>query len=322
MPTEQPDNSTITSRIVVAAARVCSIAVSVGIVVRLTVQDRYPVLAAAFYMLSPASISGFAALAALLFRVGRKRTSAGRMAFVALACMAWVAISMFHFHSQSQRTSETVRVLFWNVYRGPFGWESILHSIHEENADVVVVAEYGPKRLPPDFWRHNFPGHPYRILLPREVAVVSKYPIHDSETIHHSVRGLYHRLMLSIGQQDVSLMVCDLPSRPYHRRSESIQRVTEMAAGMQGQPSLIVGDMNTPVDSVHFDELRSSYRNAFEVGGFGYHATWPMPLPVLAIDHCWVSRHIDVVACRIKWTVSSDHRPVVADLIVGTTADY
>ncbi len=183
---------------------------------------------------------------------------------------------------------------------------------------MVVLAEFGKKRLPPDFWRNNFPDHPYQRVLPREVAVVSKHPIHKSKTIHHSDRGLYHRLTLSIAEQDVALMVCDLPSRPYHHRSESIRRVTEMAAQMKGQPSLIVGDMNTPIDSVHFNELRHTYRNAFAVGGQGYHATWPMPLPVVAIDHCWISRHIDVVACRIKWTVSSDHRPIVADLIINT----
>ncbi|MDG1897377.1 MAG: hypothetical protein P8J37_20975 [Fuerstiella sp.] len=124
--------------------------------------------------------------------------------------------------------------------------------------------------------------------------------------------------MLSIGDHDVALIVCDLPSRPYHRRSESIQRVTRIAAKSSDQPSVIVGDMNTPVDSVHFQQLRSRYRNAFAAGGHGYHATWPMPLPVIAIDHCWVSRHINVAACRLKWTFSSDHRPIVADLIIGT----
>ncbi len=314
MPTERPDKKTISCRFVITAARVCSLAVCVGIVVRMTVQDRYPVLAAAFYMLSPACICGCATLAALLFHVGRNRTNAKRMAVVALACTAWVAMSMFHFHGQSDRTTKTVRVLFWNVYRAPFGWD----SIHEENADVVVLAEFGESRLPPDFWRNNFPNHPYKRILPREVAVVSKHPIHKGEAAHHSSRGLYHRLVLSIDGQDVSLMVCDVPSRPYHRRSESIRRVTEMATEFRNQPSLIVGDMNTPVDSVHFDELRHSYRNAFAVAGRGYHATWPMPLPVLAIDHCWVSRHIEVVACRIKWTVSSDHRPIVADMLIST----
>ena len=321
MPTGQPANRTIRSRLATAAARVCSLAVCVGIVVRMTVQDRYPALAAAFYMLSPASICGCAVLAALLFRVGRNRSSGRRMAVVALVCMAWVAMSMFHFHSQAIRTAETARVLFWNVFRGPFGWDSILQSIHQENADVIVLAEFGKSRLPPNFWRKNFPDHPHRRILPREVAVVSKYPIGNSKTIHHNVQGMCHRLTLSIGEQDVSLMVCDLPSRPYHRRSKSVQQVTEMAAEMKDRPSLIVGDMNTPVNSVHFSQLRQSYRNAFEVGGQGYHATWPMPLPVLAIDHCWVSRHIDIVACRIKWTLSSDHRPIVTDLSIRRAAD-
>jgi hypothetical protein len=57
------------------------------------------------------------------------------------------------------------------------------------------------------------------------------------------------------------------------------------------------------------------YQNAFAAGGQGHHATWPMPLRVIAIDHSWISRHIEVAARRIKWTLSSDRRPIVADLI-------
>ena len=317
MSIEQPDCPAIRVRLFGAAARLCSLIVCVGIVVRIAVQDRYPVFAAVFYMLSPASICGCAGLAAALFRAGRHRTGAGRMVGVAAACAVWCVTSMFHFHAQTDRTSEAVRVVFWNVYRGPFGWNSILRSIHEEDADVVVLAEVGTKRLPSGFWRRNFPNHPYRMLLPREMAVVSKHPVHESETIHHDGKGLCHRVVLSIGEQNVSLIVCDLPSRPYYRRADSIKRVTNIAAEISGQPSLIVGDMNTPVDSVHFDRIRTMYQNAFAAGGQGYHATWPMPLPVIAIDHCWVSRHIDVAACRIKWTLSSDHRPLVADLIIG-----
>jgi vancomycin resistance protein VanJ len=317
MSTEQPDCPAIRVRFFVAAARLFSLTACVGIIVRMAVQDRYPVLAVVFYMFSPASICGCAGLAALLFRVGQNRKGAGRMMLVAVACAVWCVTAMFHFHAQADRTAETVRIVFWNVYRGPFGWNSILHSIHEEDADVVVLAEVGTKRLPSDFLERSFPNHPHRLLLPREMAVVSKHPVHESETIHHSARGLYHRVVLSIGGQDVSLIVCDLPSRPYYQRADSIQRVTRIAAEISGQPSLIVGDMNTPVDSVHFDRIRTMYQNAFAVGGHGYHATWPMPLPVIAIDHCWVSRHIEVAACRIKWTLSSDHRPLVADLVIG-----
>ena len=91
-----------------------------------------------------------------------------------------------------------------------------------------------------------------------------------------------------------------------------------MASQYADHPTIIVGDFNTPVDSVFLNPIRQTYRHAFEVAGTGYLATWPIPAPVIAIDHCWVSKHIDVTACRIKWALHSDHRPIVTDLSINS----
>ncbi len=124
MPTERPDNQTIRIRFLIAAARVCSLAVCVGIVVRITVQDRYPAFAAVFYMLSPASIVGSAGLAALLFRVGRNRTSARRMACVALGCHVHVSLPSTIKHNPENGTYSVLERLSRPIR---MGFDSAFH---------------------------------------------------------------------------------------------------------------------------------------------------------------------------------------------------
>ncbi|MGH7455080.1 MAG: hypothetical protein ACRENG_27240, partial [bacterium] len=66
--------------------------------------------------------------------------------------------------------------------------------------------------------------------------------------------------------------------------------------------------------SVLFESFRQYLNHAFESGGSGFAETWPIPLPVLAIDHIWVSKKIKVISCNLNWSRLSDHRPVEASI--------
>lgn len=211
--------------------------------------------------------------------------------------------------------------MFWNVFRGYFGWDSIVRSINEEDPDLIVLAEVAKYRLPEEFWDNKFPDHTEVVFLPREVVVLSKYPVIARTEHHQSWKGSYQRLQLRINDQDLNLLIADVPSPPAYKRDQPIGLIEDMAAQYADGPAMLVGDFNTPVDSVFLNPIRNNYRHAFEVTGNGYLATWPMPAPVIAIDHCWVSKHIEVTACKIKWTIHSDHRPIVTDVTISKTAN-
>jgi endonuclease/exonuclease/phosphatase family metal-dependent hydrolase len=72
-------------------------------------------------------------------------------------------------------------------------------------------------------------------------------------------------------------------------------------------PKLVLGDFNTPGDSVWFVGLRRNYSEVLETAGSGLLATWPFPVPLLGLDHIWVSSGL-VPRCagkRSGWR--SDH---------------
>jgi vancomycin resistance protein VanJ len=80
------------------------------------------------------------------------------------------------------------------------------------------------------------------------------------------------------------------------------------------EPVVIMGDVNTPSDSVQFRTLRKKFRNAFETGGRGNVTTWPMPCPVLAIDHIWTSGRVEVPRAWHVSSLQSDQAAVIAEL--------
>jgi len=81
------------------------------------------------------------------------------------------------------------------------------------------------------------------------------------------------------------------------------------------RPMIVCGDFNTPPRGVVYGMLAGEWEDAAYVrSGFGY--TFASTLPVLRIDYIWHSP--DLLATRTETPAStgSDHRPVVADLIV------
>lgn len=79
------------------------------------------------------------------------------------------------------------------------------------------------------------------------------------------------------------------------------------------QNTIIAGDFNMPPRGVVYRRIAGQYRNAFSAGnGFGY--TYRSSLPVLRIDHIFLSPDLRPVRCRTIGTRVSDHRPVVAEV--------
>jgi endonuclease/exonuclease/phosphatase family metal-dependent hydrolase len=110
------------------------------------------------------------------------------------------------------------------------------------------------------------------------------------------------------------VLLVDAVVRPFSNRREMIDEVFELARETPEIPTIVMGDFNTPTDSVWFDEVRNDYDHAFEQAGRGMLTTWPAPAPILAIDHVWLSRQLRADCASIGWSWASDHRPIVVDL--------
>jgi endonuclease/exonuclease/phosphatase (EEP) superfamily protein YafD len=81
-------------------------------------------------------------------------------------------------------------------------------------------------------------------------------------------------------------------------------------------PSLVIaGDFNTPVESPIYREGWGGYRNAFSRTGFGFGMTRYNGWIRVRIDHVLARGEWRAIRARVGPDVSSDHRPVVAEVV-------
>lgn len=87
------------------------------------------------------------------------------------------------------------------------------------------------------------------------------------------------------------------------------------------RPRIVAGDLNAPESSAVVKTLlHTGLRDAFSSAGFGYgythgHSLKP-GLSLLRIDHILVSDSIGVVDADVGGKIASEHRPVIADLLL------
>jgi endonuclease/exonuclease/phosphatase family metal-dependent hydrolase len=90
-------------------------------------------------------------------------------------------------------------------------------------------------------------------------------------------------------------------------------------------PVVVMGDFNDrPVSVVH-KELRRHFTDAFRAAGRGDGTTFQYGPMRLRLDHIYVGRGVEVVACAVRRRgaarVGSDHRPLVAEIEISPGAE-
>ncbi len=296
-------------RLVVGAAFVGFVLVATSVALRLTVRDRVPVLAAVFYGTPPALDVAGALFACVVFVRGGRRRLAASAGALAAASLGLFAFGTFRF--ADARPPGAVRGVHWNVAHGFWGWPRIAATLASFDPDVVWLSESDDESAEEDdALRAALPGR--MIVHERSgLAVIVRGDATCADRARVGDGGRLARSRLVVGGRAFEAVHIDVPSSPLARRAPIFENVLRYVTPRLGAPLLVVGDFNTPRDSASFDAWRGPLVHAFETVGRGCDATWPIPLPVLSIDHVWSGGGLAVRTCEIKWTGRSDHMPVV-----------
>ena len=208
--------------------------------------------------------------------------------------------------------SETkdLKVVFWNACRIHRGWDNVTAEVRSWDADVIALVEAGVgSEETREHWKKGCPG--YKVsLLGAGIVLLTRGESGES-TVHEFADGSRARQILTtVNGQALNLVIVDIYASPFSSRREPLMQLAQVVSPLASATTLVLGDFNTPADSALLEPMRSQYTLAFDLAGQGYRATWPLPLPVLAIDQVWASASVDVTSCRHLWTLASDHRPV------------
>ncbi|MFG0335148.1 MAG: endonuclease/exonuclease/phosphatase family protein [Maioricimonas sp. JB049] len=289
--------------------------VVVGVVLHATVRDRWVVTSLFFYSLPPIVIAVLAGLSAwALWRDLSPRTARAGALAVFLLLVGWSQVHSWRLGPAPGVPQDVVRVVFWNTCRLSAGKERIARAVGQLDADIIALCEAGEAtEAQRALWQSACPGY--------DVTFLGTGLIVLTRGVSGGVRGYSLSHETEVRQLDVELpsgrvtcLLVDVASNPASSRRPALRELAGIAETMSDRPLLILGDFNTPGDSVLFRPLRREHVNAFEQTGRGFGPTWPVPLPVLDIDQIWTNRHVEVRDCHIGWKWVSDHRPVYASV--------
>jgi len=241
----------------------------------------------------------------------------------------------------------------YNVHRclGPGGRDSIAEITSvcaDAQADVIALQELDAPETDEDDGAHHardlatqlgmqlmfcrtfrrgvgYYGH---ALLSRHKLELKKVTTFASPHVDAEPRGaIWARATLpgTTGPRTLDIISTHLGVHRNERAAQSRELLGESWLGSpdMGRPCLLCGDMNAvPQASSTYRRFTSRLRDAQRLlEGHRPRPTFPSRLPVLRLDHVFVSDDVAVRAVNVPWNgrsrAASDHLPLIVDLELG-----
>ena len=209
-----------------------------------------------------------------------------------------------------------MRLVYWNAGRPESRRAQCVSYLQSLRGDIIAVGESNvyTDALTAE-WREGFRGR--SVIQRGGFLLITPEPPVSIEIGRLNDRGDYLLARCLVKDRAITLLLVDLESRVTYSKAAPFARLNEIIAARRDEPLVILGDFNTPRDSVHFDPWRANFREAFDSAGHGFAETWPTFFPLLRIDHCWLGPRWRAVHTELGRSFLSDHRAIITDLTPG-----
>jgi endonuclease/exonuclease/phosphatase (EEP) superfamily protein YafD len=213
-----------------------------------------------------------------------------------------------------------VRVMSFNTWSGNSNVEALAAEIERNDPDIAVLLEFGPeKRAVLERLRAKYGFQEDCMHLEHcSMAVISKYPIADSESHGEWVGPPMIRVRFGKELGDLTVIGTHAIHFPFLKAQlTQLGQLADLVRRLPG-PRVVMGDFNaTPSSRMLLSfEQRSGLRRLD-----GWLPSWParLQIPQLAIDHVFASEEVkSLEQVRIGDNAGSDHFPLVVRFAVPT----
>lgn len=288
----------------------------VGVLLQFGIKDRYPIIDLLFYAMPKPCLLGLAVTLLVWPQSGLKARGWAAIFAIGLGVMwgqgSWRSEPPTP--SQPRVESEEVRILFWNLCRPKGLHQGMVDLMKEFQPHFAAFVE--PGKMNAEEFRHTYKGllPGYQMTwMPRGILWFSRFPYRYRAQGKLESIGAFTRFEVQSLGPDFPVVVADVYPLPFRSREGQLKELLDHAQGRSD--AIMMGDFNTPLESVWLDPYRERYTQALEQAGKGFKETWPLGLPLLSLDHLWLGRDWEVVEARKVWKVPhSDHAALLVTL--------
>lgn len=270
-------------------------------------RDRFWLSGLMFYLPTPV-LCAWLALAAWRSRGGGSARTR-RVFFTVLLAGPLLFVLVIENHWQflspaAPVTGRSLRLVHWNICRPVFSWHRQCDVLLGLNADVIVLSEVTASVRHTDLSGYN-------VIRLGDMLVAARGPLQASGSLVRGGAMQAHEVRCELESGPLRIIVGDMTSKLMLHRDPWLQPLIDVAR--ERQAHFVVGDMNAPRRSRAFAPLPDGFRHAYDAVGNGWSYTWPVPLPVLAIDQCICGPGIRPLQYELQSTLLSDHRIQILD---------
>ena len=277
-----------------------------GLLLQLVFRDRWALLATPFYALPKPCL---ALLGWLLALIPGRRAVRGAAALTGLSLLGWwLAVSWRGPAPPAPSPADrpALRLLFWNLDRPPGFDAELVELVREQQPDLAACVEPGARAGEwLEAYRRALPEYQVE-WMPRGILWLAKTPSRCRARGKLGDIGAFARFEVEHAGRRFPVVVADVFAHWTRSRRGQLGEVLEQAQGRAD--ALLLGDFNTPWESVWFDAYRGPFQHAWQTAGQGLQETWPLGLPLLSLDHVWAGRDWEILEARTLWRLrGSDH---------------
>lgn len=200
-------------------------------------------------------------------------------------------------------------VIFWNTAnRRNIHVEILSENIKTINPDIISLVE-AENASEEDLitLTIEFPDYEFQILEGDMLIGVKgkiKNVIYTNQPYNYDINFVEAQLQ----NTTVWIAITDTFQSPTMDKRHTLGTVLQLVS--EKNADLIVGDFNTPYESVHFNDYKTNY-TSFHDYGQGFSATWPFGIPLLELDQIYVSKRFAPLLLQKKYYDVSDHAMLI-----------
>jgi hypothetical protein len=239
----------------------------------------------------------------LVYALGRQHRKAFLAVTVALPPLGFVGFVENRFTRLLPLASpDSLRLVHWNI-GGALGEHGTQPVLLADQADLYVLSEIGAGQSVRAFTAAL--GPPYQASVFGNMAVVGKGSVRPRGWLLNRNRVRAQSVVWEYARHSVTLLVVDLPADIRIPRAPMLEEVMHLVE--RDRFDLVIGDFNAPRRSLALSRLPAGYRHAYDTAGAGFGYTWPVPVPMYALDQCIHSSRVTPMRYDLLWSLHSDH---------------
>lgn len=273
------------------------------LIIHFILKDRFYLTGIVFYAFPLPIIFLISVILLVVFFYDKKLKIILSLAFL---CLTFFWFKNYYFLDNSDERNEKGKTLvLWNVNKQEdFNINQLKEITENKNIETIFLVEAIHEES--DYKNKVEKELPdYKIeYLKGNMIVASKNKIETLNSIQiNQDLNLNH-----IRVDNETYLLVDIYASPIHYKKDALNKVIEYAT--KNNIDVILGDFNTPYESVHFEKFKNNY-TSFRAYQNGFTATWPIGLPLLELDQIWLRSKLRPLRLEKSYYSCSDHAVLI-----------